>query len=171
MFGDAGFQGFGQDASGRVFVGLDAVADDGPDGIDMGVHQQHRRAHALFRVVHHPAQRCSQAGNERILIGGSQTFQVVGAEIQSLGSGGGIALGPDVGLGLVHLGDFVLQPLAELGRHGGQSLLGLGDGLGIDGTKAAPDLHAKGIGRADDLGRIAHGGAPDDNAASVACAG
>ena len=32
VFGDAGFQGFGQGLADRVIVGLDLVADDGADG-------------------------------------------------------------------------------------------------------------------------------------------
>jgi hypothetical protein len=91
------------------------------------------------------------------LIGRAETLQVVGAEIQAFGGLGVQALGADGGLGGVQLVDLVLQPLAELGRHRLQGLFGLGDGVGVDAAETAADLQAQGVGRANDLGRVAHG--------------
>ena len=156
MFGDAGFQGFGQGLADRVIVGLDLVADDGADGVDMGIDQHDGRGHALFRGVHQLAQRTGEAGHQRVLIGGAEPLEVVGAEVEGLGRFGIVALVADIGLGLVELFDFVLQPLGELGGHGLQGLLRLGDGLGVNAAESTTDLQAKGVGGTNDLCRTAH---------------
>jgi len=79
----------------------------------------------------------------------------VGPEIEGLSRFGRVALAADVGLSLVQPDHLVVQPLAELSRHGLQRLLGPGDGVGVDAAEAAADLGAQGIGRADDL--VGHG--------------
>ena len=80
----------------------------------------------------------------------------MGAEIEGFGRGGVVTRVTNASPGAVQLLELVLQPLPKLGRHRLQGLLGLGDCPGINTPEASTDLHTEGIGRANDLGRIAH---------------
>ncbi len=152
QFLDAIFQGHSQDLAHRVVLFLDLVANDGADGVEVGVHQHARRRGAFGFVVHHLAQRTGDARDQRIAVGGPKPFQVVGAIEQRLGVLDRQALGLDRGLDVFELLDFVHQPAFELARQIGQGSFGLVDGFLVKRPQPAADLGAQRVGYLDDLG-------------------